>query len=237
MSNWPELCRESALIHHPAKSTGRGCGSCPSPVARRPSPPSSAASTAGCRPSWCSNSESATIFAARIAGNFVNDNIIDSMEFATELAGAKAIVVLGHTECGAIKGAVDNAKLGQLTGLLAKIRPSLEKLDYKEVPSSKNKILVQRVAEQNVKDATAMLMARSPVLTDRVEGRQTAHRGRHARHQHRQDHLAVGRRFRKKPTATSLDRCSWTGRLMCERGVRRSSPSPQPATTTPTHQA
>ena len=109
------------------------------------------------------------IFAARIAGNFVNDDIIGSMEFATELAGAKAIVVLGHTECGAIKGAVDNAKLGQLTGLLAKIRPSLDKLDYKEVPSSKNKALVQRVAEQNVKDATDMLLARSTVLTDRVK--------------------------------------------------------------------
>jgi len=108
------------------------------------------------------------IFAARIAGNFINDDIIGSMEFATQLAGARAIVVLGHTECGAVKGAVDNAQLGMLTGVLANIRPSLAKLNYQGVPSSKDKELVQRVADQNVRDAMAKLAARSQVLAKRV---------------------------------------------------------------------
>lgn len=112
------------------------------------------------------------IFAARIAGNYVNDDIIGSLEFATQLAGSKAIVVLGHSECGAVKGAVDNAKLGLLTGVLAQIRPSLAKLDYQGVPSSKDKALVQRVAEQNVRDAVARLTARSEVLAQRVQAGQ-----------------------------------------------------------------
>ena len=112
------------------------------------------------------------IFAARIAGNYVNDDIIGSLEFATQLAGSKAIVVLGHSECGAVKGAVDNAKLGLLTGVLAQIRPSLGKLDYQGVPSSKDKALVQRVAEQNVRDAVARLTARSEVLAQRVQAGQ-----------------------------------------------------------------
>ena len=112
------------------------------------------------------------IFAARIAGNYVNDDIIGSLEFATQLAGSKAIVVLGLSECGAVKGAVDNAKLGLLTGVLAQIRPSLAKLDYQGVPSSKDKALVQRVAEQNVRDAVARLTARSEVLAQRVQAGQ-----------------------------------------------------------------
>ncbi len=63
------------------------------------------------------------VFAARVAGNFVNTDILGSLEFATKIVGSKLIVVLGHTECGAIKGAVDNAKMGNLTALLANIRP------------------------------------------------------------------------------------------------------------------
>lgn len=109
------------------------------------------------------------IFAPRIAGNFVNDDIVGSCEFATKLAGAKLIVVLGHTECGAVKGAVDDAKLGLLTGVLAQIRPSLAKLNYSGVPSSKDKALVQRVADQNAKDAAAMLTAKSTVLKELVD--------------------------------------------------------------------
>lgn len=109
------------------------------------------------------------IFAARVAGNFVNTDIIGSLEFATKLAGAKLIVVLGHTECGAIKGAVDDAKLGNLTAMLANIRPSVIKIAAVEGPqTSKNKKLVQAVADQNAKDAAAMLMARSEVLRDLV---------------------------------------------------------------------
>ena len=109
------------------------------------------------------------IFTARIAGNYASDDIIGSLEFATELAGAKAIVVLGHSECGAVKGAADNAKLGLLTGVLAQIRPSMDKLNYQGVPSSSNKELVQRLAEQNVRDAVTRLTARSEVLNRRVK--------------------------------------------------------------------
>jgi len=111
------------------------------------------------------------IFAARVAGNIVNDDILGSLEFATQLAGSSLIVVLGHTECGAIKGAVDDAKLGHLTGLLAQIRPSLAALKYEGVPSSRDKALVQRVAERNVQDAVART-ARAPVLAARVQAGQ-----------------------------------------------------------------
>lgn len=111
------------------------------------------------------------IFAARVAGNIVNDDILGSLEFATQLAGAKLIVVLGHSECGAVKGAVDDAKLGHLTGLLAQIRPALAGVEYRGVPSSKDKALVQRVAERNVYD-TVKKLARAPVLAGQVgEGR------------------------------------------------------------------
>ncbi len=110
------------------------------------------------------------IFAARIAGNFVNTDIIGSLEFATALAGAKAIVILGHSECGAVKGAVDDAKLGNLTATLANIRPSVLKVRGIEGPqSSKNKPLVQAAADQNAKDAGAMLLERSEVLRGLVK--------------------------------------------------------------------
>jgi carbonic anhydrase len=109
------------------------------------------------------------IFAARIAGNFVNTDIIGSLEFATKLAGAKLIVVLGHTECGAVKGAVDDAKLGNLTAALANIRPSVIKITAVDGPrTSTNKKLVQAVADQNARDAAAMLSDRSEVLRDLV---------------------------------------------------------------------
>ncbi len=75
------------------------------------------------------------MFVARIAGNIASADIIGSLEFATALAGAKLIVVLGHSECGAVKGAIDDAKLGSLTGVLQQIRPALAQLDYKGVPS------------------------------------------------------------------------------------------------------
>jgi carbonic anhydrase len=109
------------------------------------------------------------IFAARVAGNFVNTDIIGSLEFATKLQGAKLIVVLGHTDCGAIKGAVDDAKMGNLTATLANIRPSVIKIKGVEGPqTSKNKKLVQAVADQNAKDAAAMLVARSEVLRELI---------------------------------------------------------------------
>jgi carbonic anhydrase len=109
------------------------------------------------------------IFVARIAGNFVNTDIIGSLEFTTKLAGAKAIVVLGHSDCGAIKGAVDDAKLGDLTATLANIRPSVAKVAaLKGAHTSKDAAFVQAVAEQNAKDADALLLSRSSVLQELV---------------------------------------------------------------------
>lgn len=110
------------------------------------------------------------IFSARIAGNFVNTDIIGSLEFATMLAGAKLIVVLGHAECGAIKGAIDNAELGNLTATLSNIRPAVEQtVGIPGVQSSKNPQLVQAVADANAKLAAAMLLERSAVLNELVK--------------------------------------------------------------------
>lgn len=109
------------------------------------------------------------IFAARIAGNFVNTDILGSLEFATAAAGAKLVVVLGHSSCGAIKGAVDDVKLGNLTAMLGNIRPSMSKLQYTGVPSSKNKKLVQELADQNAKDAVANIMQKSEVIAKLVK--------------------------------------------------------------------
>jgi carbonic anhydrase len=112
------------------------------------------------------------IFSARVAGNIINDDIVGSAEFATKLAGAKLIVVLGHSECGAIKGAIDGAELGKLTGLLQKIRPAVEA--SKDAPgdhTSKNKDFVQQVAITNAKLAAESLQT-SDVLHDLVAAKQ-----------------------------------------------------------------
>jgi carbonic anhydrase len=109
------------------------------------------------------------IFSVRVAGNIVNSDILGSLEYATKVLGTKLIVVLGHSECGAIKGAVDDVKLGHLTALLANIRPSILKVaagagDH----TSKNKKFVQSVADQNARDAASQLTARSDLLASQV---------------------------------------------------------------------
>ena len=108
------------------------------------------------------------LFVARIAGNIASDDVIGSLEFATAVAGAKLVVVLGHSECGAVKGAIDDVRLGSLTGVLQQIRPALVGLDYKGVPSSKDKALVQRVAERNARDAAKRLSSRSEAIAGLV---------------------------------------------------------------------
>ena len=113
------------------------------------------------------------VFCARVAGNFVNTDIIGSLEFATKLAGAKAIVILGHNSCGAIKGAVDNAKLGNLTAMLKNFQPALatlSKADGKR--DSHNDAMVQKVAEANTKLTAASLTKRSPVIKALVDAKQ-----------------------------------------------------------------
>ena len=112
------------------------------------------------------------MFCARIAGNFVNDDIIGSLEFATKLSGAKVIVVLGHSECGAIKGAIDGAKLGFLTAMLRNFGPAIKAARAPGEPNTKNKSYVQAVADANAKLAAAQLTSRSEVLRGLVEQRQ-----------------------------------------------------------------
>jgi len=110
------------------------------------------------------------IFSVRIAGNFVNTDILGSLEYATKVAGTKLIVVLGHSDCGAVKGAVDDVQLGILTATLANIRPAVQKVAAAEDDrTSKNKMFVQRVADQNAKDAAAMLTSRSDVIASLVQ--------------------------------------------------------------------
>ncbi len=109
------------------------------------------------------------IFAARIAGNFVNTDIVGSLEFATKVAGARLIAVVGHTECGAIKGAVDHVKLGNLTAMLENFAPALAATSAVEGErNSSNKKLVQAVADANVVIAAQQLTERSAVLRELV---------------------------------------------------------------------
>lgn len=111
------------------------------------------------------------IFNARIAGNIVNDDILGSMEFACKLAGAKLIVVMGHTECGAVKGACDKTKLGNLTSLLNKLKPAVEAVSTPigTDRSSANSEFVDAVAHKNVELTIARLKAKSPVLNEMIE--------------------------------------------------------------------
>lgn len=109
------------------------------------------------------------IFSVRIAGNFVNEDILGSMEFASKLAGTKLLVVLGHTSCGAIKGACDDAKLGNLTNMLGKIKPAVEAVVEpadKSLRNSKNLDFVDNVAAKNVSIAIENIRELSPVLKE-----------------------------------------------------------------------
>jgi carbonic anhydrase len=108
------------------------------------------------------------VFCARVAGNFINTDIIGSLEFATKVAGAPAIVVLGHSDCGAVKGAIDHVKLGNLTAMLANIEPAVKATKASGARDSKNAAFVQAVAENNVKMGVAMLTAKSPILKELV---------------------------------------------------------------------
>ena len=108
------------------------------------------------------------IFNACVAGNFVNEDILGSMEFACKLAGAKLVVVLGHTSCGAVKGACDSAELGNLTQLVEKIRPAVDatKTVENEDRTSKNIEFVNRVAVKNVELTIEDIHTKSPVLDE-----------------------------------------------------------------------
>lgn len=110
------------------------------------------------------------IFSIRIAGNIANEDILGSLEFATAAAGSKLILVLGHTGCGAVKGACDNVELGNLTGLLQKIRPSVdEETKTQGDRSSKNIDFVNEVASINVKNTVKDIVAKSDTIRGLIE--------------------------------------------------------------------
>jgi carbonic anhydrase len=106
------------------------------------------------------------IFNARVAGNIANEDILGSMEFACKLPGAKVVLVMGHTACGAIKGAIDNAELGNLTGLLGKIKPAVKATKFKGEQSSKNAAFVDAVAQKNVELTIGEIRKKSAVLAE-----------------------------------------------------------------------
>ena len=112
-----------------------------------------------------------SLFVARIAGNFVNTDIIGSLEFATKVSGARLIMVVGHSQCGAIKGAIDKVQLGNLTATLNNVWPAVEATtDVPGERSSKNAAFVQAVAETNARLAARTLTQRSPILEEMVDG-------------------------------------------------------------------
>lgn len=112
------------------------------------------------------------IFNSRVAGNVENFDILGSMEFACKLSGAKVVLVMGHTSCGAIKGAIDNVELGNLTGLLAKIKPVVTATTYIGERTSKNYSFVDAVARKNVEFTIANIRKGSPVLAE-MESKRT----------------------------------------------------------------
>ena len=107
------------------------------------------------------------VFVGRVAGNFVNTDLLGSMEFACKVAGAKMILVMGHQHCGAIRGAIDDMKLGNLTSLLAKIKPAVAmSQDFPGEKTSANPDYVKLVAENNVRIALTNIRAHSPILKE-----------------------------------------------------------------------
>jgi len=110
------------------------------------------------------------VFSVRIAGNIINEDILGSMEFGCKVAGAKLIVVLGHTKCGAIKGACDHVEMGNLTALLSKIQPAVyDEKSVTENRNSSNDEFVEKVATINVKRTVNGIMERSPILKEMIE--------------------------------------------------------------------
>ena len=104
------------------------------------------------------------MFIGRVAGNVVNDDMLGSMEFACAVAGAKLALVLGHTACGAVKGAIDDVEMGNLTGLLARIKPAVSATKFEGEKLSKNAAYVDAVARTNVVLGTENIRRRSPIL-------------------------------------------------------------------------
>lgn len=115
------------------------------------------------------------VFNARVAGNVLNDDILGSLEFACKVSGSKLIVVLGHSHCGAVKGAIDGVELGHLAGLLDRIKPAIASAPEGDQPrNSTNDAFVQKVAEANVRLAMQQIRERSPILRQMIDDGQIA---------------------------------------------------------------
>lgn len=108
------------------------------------------------------------LFVARIAGNFVNEDILGSLEFACKVSGAKLIVVLGHEHCGAIKSAIDNVKLGNITSMLSKIKPAVVQAGktFEGEKTSSNPKFVDAVCTNNIEHAIKEIRSKSPILKE-----------------------------------------------------------------------
>ena len=110
------------------------------------------------------------LFVARVAGNFVNPDILGSMEYGCKVAGAKLVLVMGHQDCGAIKAAIDHVQLGNITHMLSNIEPAVsESADFKGDKSSKNQDYVDYVMKKNVLHTIAVIKAKSPILKEMAD--------------------------------------------------------------------
>lgn len=115
------------------------------------------------------------LFVARVAGNTANDEILGSLEFACKVAGAKVIVVMGHNNCGAVKAAIDNVELGNITALLRPIRTAVAKLpDFEGEKTSANPAFVEAVCRENVRTVIEEIRAKSPILKEMEEKKEIA---------------------------------------------------------------
>lgn len=113
------------------------------------------------------------LFVTRMAGNFVNADILGCMEFGCKVSGAKMILVLGHESCGAIKAAIDDVKLGNITAMLANIRPVVAKSnDFKGEKTSQNAAFVEYVAKNNILNTIETIKAKSEILREMVENKE-----------------------------------------------------------------
>jgi carbonic anhydrase len=113
------------------------------------------------------------MFSARVAGNVLDDDILGSMEFGCKASGAKLIAVIGHSNCGAIKGAPDDVEMGKLSGLLSKIKPAISKVPTNVSPrTSKNGEFVDKVSEANVRLVMQQIRERSPILRQMLDQHQ-----------------------------------------------------------------
>jgi carbonic anhydrase len=110
------------------------------------------------------------LFVGRVAGNFVDEDLLGSLEYGCKVSGAKLILVLGHESCGAIKAAIDKVKLGNITAMLAKIHPAVARSkDFTGDKSSKNEAFVDYVAKNNILNTIETIKTRSPILKDMAD--------------------------------------------------------------------